>query len=134
MGPGMTTPEIADAFFEAFVKQDADRLLGLYDPALVMSSPSGTRSGVEHVQLVRNGALSVENLRYEQVRRDFFEGGFVQQHLVCCTLPSGRTMRKPACVVVQVSAGRITAFDQYFDPAPLADEAMFQALHDRRFP
>ena len=38
-------------------------------------------------------------------------------------------MRKPACVVVGVSLGRIVSFDQYFDPAPLRDDPMYQRIH-----
>ena len=108
--------EVADAFFDAFINGDADALEEMYDPELVMSSPSGSRSGADHLALVRQGALQVEGLQYEEIRRQVFDGGFVQQHLVCCTLPSGAVMRKPACVVVGVSRGRIVSFDQYFDP------------------
>ena len=121
--------EVADAFFEAFVHQDAEALEAIYHPELTMTSPSGSRSGADHVALVRQGALEVEGLHYEEVNRQVFDGGFVQQHLVCCCLPSGAAMRKRACVVVGVSDGRIVSFDQYFDPAPLLDEPMYRRLH-----
>jgi ketosteroid isomerase-like protein len=121
---------VADAFFKAFISQDADALERLYDPDLMMTSPSGTRSGAEHARLVREGAMDVTDLHYEEIQRDIFDGGFVQQHLVCCVLPTGTTMRKPACVVVRVANGRIVGFNQYFDPAPLRDEPMYLHLHD----
>src|SRR5262245_44292590 len=91
---------LADTFFDAFIRQDADALEALYAPDLVMSSPSGLRRGSEHLRLIRDGVIAFEGLHYEEIRRDVFSDGFVQQHLVCCTLPSGREMRKPACIVV----------------------------------
>src|SRR5689334_22012721 len=117
---------IADAFIDAFIQRDADALEALYAPDLVMSSPSGKRPGADHVRLIRDGVIDFEDLRYEQARRDVFPGGFVQQHLVCCTLPSGAAMRKPACIVVHIEDGRIVTFDQYFDPAYLRAEPMYQ--------
>lgn len=122
---------LADAFFEAFIRQDADALEQLYGPDLIMSAPSGVRSGVDHVRLVREGAIDVQGLHYDEVRREVFDGGFVQQHLVCCTLPTGAEMRKPACIVVRVAGGRIVGFDQYFDPTALRDEPMYRALEAR---
>lgn len=121
---------IADAFFDAFVRQDADVLETLYAPDLVMCSPSGQRSGAEHLRLIREGVIAFEDLHYDEIRRDVFENGFVQQHIVCCTLPSGAEMRKPACIVVHVDGGRIIGFDQYFDPTPLRDEPMYHELED----
>lgn len=121
--------DVADAFFAAFIAQDAEALTTLYHPDLVMTSPSGTRTGAEHLRLVRDGALEVIGLHYEDIRRHVFDGGFVQQHVVCCELPSGAAMRKPACVVVGVADDRIVSFDQYFDPTHLADEPLYRRLH-----
>jgi hypothetical protein len=70
----------------------------------------------------------VRDLRYEEVVRHLFDGGFVQQHRVCGVLPSGRELRMRACLVVSVVEGRFTELDEYYDPTPLLDEPMYQAI------
>ena len=63
---------------------------------------------------------------YEILERQFFDGGFVQQHIVHATGRAGAQIDLRVCIVIKVGADRlITRVDEYFDPediAPLLDQ------------
>ena len=63
--------------------------------------------------------------RYEILDRQFFDGGFVQQHVLHATGRNGESIAMRVCIVIKVGAdGLITRIDEYFDPvemAPLLD-------------
>ena len=100
--PPASVQQLADAFFGAFLRRDASTLEELYAPDFVMRSPAGVRRGADHLEMLRAGKVTVRELRYEDVVRHVFDGGFVQQHLVSGVLPSGRELRMRACLVVLV--------------------------------
>lgn len=59
--------------------------------------------------------------RYEILDRRFFEGGFVQQHLLHATGHAGQSISMRVCIVITVSGdGRLDRIDEYFDPAEIA--------------
>lgn len=58
---------------------------------------------------------------YEVLDRQFFEGGFVQQHLLHATGRNGASISLRVCIVIKVRAdGLITRIDEYFDPKDIA--------------
>jgi len=58
---------------------------------------------------------------YEILDRQFFEGGFVQQHVLRADGVNGSATALRVCIVVKVDAtGAIVRIDEYFDPADLA--------------
>jgi ketosteroid isomerase-like protein len=58
---------------------------------------------------------------YEILDRRFFEGGFVQQHLLHATGHAGQSISMRVCIVITVgSDGRLDRIDEYFDPAEIA--------------
>ena len=58
--------------------------------------------------------------RYEILDRQFFDDGFVQQHILHATGRKGGSIALRACIVIKVGAnGLITKIDEYFDPAEL---------------
>jgi ketosteroid isomerase-like protein len=59
----------------------------------------------------------VRELRYAEVRRRAFAGGYVQQHVLKGVAPSGAELHLPACLVMQVSNGLITRIEEYLDSA-----------------
>ena len=68
---------------------------------------------------------STADRSYEILDRRFFDGGFVQQHIVHATVAGPDGTDTPlsfrACLVVTVGAdGLITRIDEYLDPADLA--------------
>jgi len=62
---------------------------------------------------------NVSNRRYEKVRLQRTDTGFVQQHVLTGTIASGAKLELPACMVGVVKDGRILRLDEYFDPAHL---------------
>ncbi len=59
--------------------------------------------------------------RYEILDRQFFDGGFVQQHILHATGRNGGSIAMRVCIVIKVGAdGLISRIDEYFDPAEIA--------------
>lgn len=59
--------------------------------------------------------------RYEILDRRFFEGGFVQQHILHATGHAGQSISMRVCIVITVGGdGRLDRIDEYFDPAEIA--------------
>ncbi|WP_102418471.1 nuclear transport factor 2 family protein [Mycobacterium sp. 4858] len=58
---------------------------------------------------------------YEVLDRRFFDGGFVQQHLLHATGRAGQSISMRVCIVIRVGGdGRLERIDEYFDPAEIA--------------
>jgi ketosteroid isomerase-like protein len=74
----------------------------------------------ENLRLLAWVVKNVAGLRYEQVRRQRTESGFVQQHVLRGTAPGGEPLEVAACLVCRVEGGRITQIDEYLDSVPLA--------------
>ena len=56
-------------------------------------------------------------VRYDVKRRVAIPGGFLQEHVLRGTLPSGEDFAMPACVVCRVEDGVIVSLDEYLDSA-----------------
>ncbi len=64
---------------------------------------------------------STTDRRYEILDRQFFDGGFVQQHILHANGRNGGSIAMRVCIVIKVGAdGLITRIDEYFDPAEMA--------------
>jgi ketosteroid isomerase-like protein len=58
---------------------------------------------------------------YEILDRQFFEGGFVQQHVLRARRSDDVSIEMRVCIVIKVNNdGLITRIDEYFDPADMA--------------
>ena len=57
----------------------------------------------------------VPDLRMDAVRRRGVPGGFVEQHVLTGTMPSGDTLRVVGCFLGTVADGRITRLEEYVD-------------------
>ena len=65
--------------------------------------------------------------RYEILDRQFFDGGFVQQHVLHATGRNGGSIAMRVCIVIKVGAnGLISRIDEYFDPADIGPTARFE--------
>ncbi|MGA5542361.1 nuclear transport factor 2 family protein [Mycobacterium sp. NPDC051198] len=59
--------------------------------------------------------------RYEVLDRQFFDGGFVQQHVLHAAAPDGTLIALRVCIVIKVGTdGLIGRIDEYFDPKDIA--------------
>ena len=113
------TERIASQFFAAIERRDLDAIRELYSPDVqIWHNVTGkTQTRDENLKLLRFFTGRVSDLRYEVLARDFFEGGFVQRHVLHGKVASGEIVTAPVCLVVHVSNGRIERLFEYLDPA-----------------
>ena len=111
------TAQLASAFFAAIERRDLDAVRELYAPDVQVwhNVTSRTQTRAENLELLRFFTGRVSDLRYEVLARDFFEGGFVQRHVLHGKLASGELVAAPVCLVVYVSRGRIERLFEYLD-------------------
>jgi ketosteroid isomerase-like protein len=117
-----TVEVVADRLFTAIEKGDAETVEALWDDDVLVWKSA------EPEEQVKKRALRViawfmditTSRRYEILDRRFFDGGFVQQHVLHATGKGGGSISLRVCIVIKVgTGGLITKIDEYFDPAEL---------------
>ncbi|MEN0134005.1 MAG: nuclear transport factor 2 family protein [Rhodococcus sp. (in: high G+C Gram-positive bacteria)] len=111
--------DLADRFFAAVSRGDEATLTELYAPdALIWHNDDGQEQTVtENLRVLRWLSRTLEDLRYEDIRRHELPHGFAQQHVLRATLPGHGPLEVPACLFVRVDDGRIARIDEYVDSA-----------------
>ena len=114
-----TLETTASEFFAAIERGDLDAVRELYSPRVeVWHNVTGrAQTREENLALLRYFTGQVSELRYEVLAREFFEGGFVQRHILHGRLESGDLIAAPVCLVVYVSTDGISRLFEYLDPA-----------------
>jgi ketosteroid isomerase-like protein len=114
--------QVAEDFFTAIQRGDIERVRAIYaDDAVIWHAHTGKQQSREENLVVLTAALkAIKGFRYEEVRRFAIEGGFVEQHVLRGTAPSGEPLEVEACIVVRLEGGRIKRLDEYFDSKALA--------------
>lgn len=114
-----STLEVADRLFSSIMKGDIDGVRDVYDPACtIWHNNDNTEQNVDqNLRVLAWVVKNIGNLRYEDVRRHETPTGFVQQHVLRGTGPSGKAVEIAACIVCKVENGRITRLDEYLDSA-----------------
>lgn len=117
----------ADRLFGAIERGDGEALAALWSDDIVVWRQGGGRERDKDrgLKVIAWFVESTADRSYEILDRRFFDGGFVQQHIVHATAagPDGpdTPLSFRACLVVTVGAdGLITRIDEYLDPADLA--------------
>ena len=118
-----TVADVAQRLFAAIEGGDADAVAALWDEDVLVWKSA------EPQEQVKTRALrvifwfmdSTTERRYEILDRQFFDGGFVQQHVLHATGRNGGLISMRVCIVIKVGAnGLISRIDEYFDPAAIA--------------
>jgi ketosteroid isomerase-like protein len=118
-----TVADVAQRLFAAIEGGDADAVGALWDDDVLVWKSA------EPQEQVKTRALRVifwfmdatTERRYEILDRQFFDGGFVQQHVLHATGRNGGSISMRVCIVIKVGAnGLISRIDEYFDPAAIA--------------
>jgi ketosteroid isomerase-like protein len=111
------TDALAGRFFDAIARGDIDTVRGCYDAAArIWHNVGGVEQEVEaNLRLLTWITRNIKDYRYEDVRRQLTDEGFVQQHVLRGTNRRGAPVEVPACVVARVGEGRITRIDEYID-------------------
>jgi ketosteroid isomerase-like protein len=110
---------LADRFVAAVENSDAAALDAIYAPDAVVWRNYDRRAQPrdENIAGIAKFPELFKAFKYTDIRRDFFPGGFVQQHVVTGIKAGGEAFRVPVCMVIAVSGGRIARIDEYFDSA-----------------
>jgi ketosteroid isomerase-like protein len=116
------TAALARRFFDAVEAGDIDTVYGCYAPgAKIWHNTDGLeQTRDENVATLRDFIRRIPTRSYAERRLNVFSGGFVHQHELRCVRADGVAVTLPACLVCQVSDGRITRLDEYFDSAQVA--------------
>jgi ketosteroid isomerase-like protein len=118
-----TVADVAQRLFAAIEEGDADAVGALWDDDVLVWKSA------EPQEQVKKRALRVifwfmdttTERRYEILDRQFFDGGFVQQHVLHAKGRNGGSISMRVCIVIKVGAnGLISRIDEYFDPAAIA--------------
>jgi len=121
----MTAAEIDDLagrLFAAIERGDIDAVARCYQPDVaVWHSPSGREQTREqNLALLSLLSRCCSDWRYEDVRREIFADGFVQQHVLRLRNARGVPVEIPVCIVVRLRDGAIARIDEYLDGAAAA--------------
>lgn len=115
--------DVADRLFAAIENGDAATVEQLWDNDVLVWK-SGEPVDREKKRALRVIAWFIDTTterRYEILDRQFFDGGFVQQHILHATARTGGSISMRVCLVIKLGAnGLINRIDEYFDPAELA--------------
>jgi ketosteroid isomerase-like protein len=115
--------DVADRLFAAIERGDAATVEAMWAADVLVWKSA------EPQDQVRKRALRViswfmdttTERRYEILDRQFFDGGFVQQHVLHATGRNGGSISMRVCIVIKVgSTGLVSRIDEYFDPAEIA--------------
>lgn len=114
--------DLADRLFAAIAANDLDALRNdVYSPDVVVwhNNDSHEQRIDENLKVLDWLSRKITDRRYEDVRRQATETGFVEQHVLRGTAPNGNELEIPACLVVTVTGDRISRIDEYIDSAAL---------------
>ncbi len=119
--------DVADQLFAAIERADTDQVAALWDDDVHVwhSGDAADNERAKALRVIHWFIKRTTDRRYEILDRQFFDGGFVQQHILHAGVRSGGSIAMRVCIVIKVGAnGLITRIDEYFDPAdmgPLLD-------------
>ncbi len=114
--------EVADRLFAAIENGDAATVEAMWaDDVLVWKSAEPEEQAKKRALRVIAWFMDITtSRRYEILDRQFFDGGFVQQHVLHATGKRGGSISMRVCIVIKAGTnGLIDKIDEYFDPAEL---------------
>jgi ketosteroid isomerase-like protein len=114
--------ELARRFLGAIEEGDVATVRECYHPdARIWHNNDGIEQTVdENLRVLTWMAHTLVTRRYDVQRLEALPDGFLQQHVLRATLPSGAEWALPACVIVRVRDGLIIRLDEYLDSAHVA--------------
>jgi ketosteroid isomerase-like protein len=114
--------DVADRLFQAIENGDIALVEGLWDDDVVVWKVADRdRDRERALRVIAWFVNATTDRRYEILDRQFFGGGFVQQHILHANGRNGGSISMRVCIVIKVGAnGLISRIDEYFDPADIA--------------
>ena len=116
---------VAERFFGAVEAGDAATVEDCYDPAVVIwhGHTRVTQDRATNVATLTQFIALTRSREYTDRKLRFFDGGFVQQHLLVAISNGGARLELPAALVCEVADDRITRLEEYFDNAAVIEWA-----------
>ena len=114
--------DVADRLFGAIERGDIALVEQLWDDDVVVWKVADRdRDRERALRVIAWFVDRTTDRRYEVLDRQFFDGGFVQQHILHADGRSGGSISMRVGIVIKVGAnGLIRRIDEYFDPAEIA--------------
>ena len=114
---------LAKRFFDAVEHGDIATLRACYtdDAAIWHNTDELEQTPDDNAATLAGFVQRITTRRYTDRRVRVFDGGFVQQHVLVGTRKDGVEVRLPACLVCEVTDGKISRLDEYFDSAQVAE-------------
>ncbi len=115
--PTATGLAAANRFFDGLVAGDLEALQGACAPGSILwiNLTEGERPLEASLHGFASLRSKVPDLHMDAVRRRGVAGGFVEQHVLAGTMPSGDPLRVVGCFIGTVEDGRITRLEEYVD-------------------
>ncbi len=110
---------LADRFVAAIEGADLKALDAIYtlDAVVWRNYDRREQPRDENIATIASFKRLFRSFRYAEIRRHFFERGFVQQLVASGVKASGESFRVPVCQVITVRGEQIARIDEYFDSA-----------------
>jgi len=114
--------DVADRLFGAIERGDTALVEQLWDDDIVVWKVADRdRDRERALRVIAWFVDRTTDRRYEVLDRQFFDGGFVQQHILHADGRNGGSISMRVGIVIKVGAnGLIRRIDEYFDPAEIA--------------
>lgn len=114
--------EFAAHFVDTVQRGDGEAMRACYAPDGVIwhNTDNREQSVDENIKVLNWFVETLPDRKYTVQRREVIPNGFVQQHVLSATLPSGEPWKMDACVVVSLEKGKIKRLDEYLDSAASA--------------
>ena len=104
-------------------KGDVDAVKEIYSPDARIwhnfDNYASTRD--ENLGVLKWVGNHVENFRFEEVRRAYLPGAFLQQHVIRGRDEAGNEINCPAILKVDVKGDNITRIEEYFDASQMPE-------------
>ncbi|WP_209918364.1 nuclear transport factor 2 family protein [Mycolicibacterium lutetiense] len=115
--------DVAHRLFDAIERGDTAGVARLWadDVAVWHSGDSRDNNRARALKVIDWFIEATGQRRYEVLDRQFFDGGFVQQHVLHAGARDGALIALRVCIVIKVGTdGLIHRIDEYFDPKDIA--------------
>ena len=114
--------DVADRLFGAIENGDIALVEQLWhDDVVVWKVADRDHDRERALRVIAWFVNATTDRRYEILDRQFFGGGFVQQHILHANGRNGGSIAMRVCIVIRLGAnGLISRIDEYFDPAEMA--------------
>ena len=115
--------DVAEHFFAAVEKGDIETVRDIYSPEARIwhnfDNYASTRE--ENLGVLRWVTKHIDSFRFEEVRRTFLPGAFLQQHVIRGRDEEGNEIHCPAILKVDVHDGHIMRIEEYFDASQMPE-------------